>query len=217
MAQASTVLMLILCMLVVATTTFKDQSIDRLNHGVRFEYKQTIKSVTATWRHTIAIHLPINQFAEFDNDNSDEYDLHTVSNLNQKYEPCRPQSQQIHKNPCLTTNRFTRNLEFLTAVATDGLTYLHQLSVSIKDLLPAAGELITDRKDKRALLGFMGTIFKGLFGTSTEEDYQILANHVKQIAETQNTELTAIKKFTSNMNSFVIASTKRLDALTATV
>jgi len=196
----------------------RDQSVDRMNHGIRFNYQQTIQPVTAIWRHTMAIKLPGEQFVVgVSKTSNDTFDLSLPEITVTAYQPCHVTSYQTTNEDCMPTGKYARNIRYLQTTVHEGLSYLHQLTTAIYDLLPSSELLISDGKDKRALLGFVGQIFKGLFGTSTEADYQTLANHVKEIAETQNNEMKAIKKYTTSMSSFVQTSNKRMDALASAV
>ena len=73
------------------------------------------------------------------------------------------------------------------------------------------------RSYRAPLSPVVGTILRSLFGTSTTEDTDMLKTHMMEIADTQNKEITIMKKQTAALSSFVEQSTERMDKLTAAV
>ena len=178
------------------------KSVSRINYGVYFTYRATIKPVTDIWYHTFKVNLPSENW------------MYQISNRddNTMKRNCLGLTAQGMR-VTLQCSTFRHNAKFLTKIHEQGMENLHELSQAIHSLIPT--ETRTDsRRTKKAFLPFLGTIMKGLFGVSTETDVKILEGHVRQMAELQDNQLKIFKGSQEHLSSFIAISNQRINELT---
>jgi hypothetical protein len=207
----------ILCFALTAAAT---RDVNRLNYGLYFEYKHTIRPVTNIWRHTFAINLPSMQFTI-----SPPKVLMPSGNLNGTipWEPPLNKNNQallkkgsyIHHDELPMVQEIHQKLRLLVArLFYEGHRSLNEQVSMIYDLLPENEKIgIGESRSQRAIFPFVGSILNSLFGTSTTEDTDTLKRHMMEIAQTQNNEMTIMKKQTAAMSNFATQSTERMDKL----
>lgn len=130
-------------------------TINRINYGVIFQEENKIVISKEYWLHTFKIDLPKPvHFHEF--------------------APCGSDAE------CITFNDYLKsinNIHFKTA------SHVNETLKNIHSLMPKS-DILRTMKTKRALLSFVGSLSKSLFGTATMDDVNILARHINQLTRT---------------------------------
>lgn len=89
-----------------------------------------------------------------------------------------------------------------------------RLNATIEELYTLIPQIRQDRKSgksPRALLGFVGTIYKSVFGLATVEDVNVLAQHINRVTSTVNKVTEALAQHGKHLSSFTATVTRRLD------
>ena len=175
------------CYPVGAVLSSQQDIIQRLNYGVVFRPDSKLLIAQESWLHTFEIVLP-RDFTIADPDLC-SYDAN---------------QSQI----CLTGNNIVHFINHLHLSMSHDLK---QTIKSIRTLVPQTN--IFKSKNKRSLLPFIGTLAKGLFGTATMSDVELLAKHVNAL-NAQSRHLTqALQQHGDHLSSFVKVVDKRTSFL----
>ena len=178
----------------------KEKSINRLNYGVMFQHAGEVSAVTDIWKHTYAVSLPSNEKLFMDPSAPLTYfDNVTRSNLVRHCPPDDAASIAGHKMIC---NMWAGNAKFPDEIYTNGHDRLTELVQAIHSLIPKHENGSKGRVTK-SLLPFVGSIFRGLFGTATVDEVRVLESHVVQIAKLQDSQAKVLQKSEEHMSSFV--------------
>ena len=100
-------------------------------------------------------------------------------------------------------------LKHIKLMRTNATETLQNTIVEIKQLLPHF-DVNNNERMTRSILP-LGNIFKGLFGVASEDDINVLRNHMKEMATKTNKLQNAFMANTHLMNSYMTAVNKRLD------
>ena len=180
-------------------------SVNRLNYGILCKFVTKTRPTTGIWRHTWAIQLPeiIDKREHTTNIFADE----VLANVTQ--DRCSGQADPIIRTFC---QQFQPHLRFIQQVANNGRKSVNKLAIDIHSIIPRTTSNTYDQH-KRALLPFVGKIFSGLFGTSTQDDVDVLRNHLLEITQNNNQQLQVLKLSAQHMSSFALKTKESLDQL----
>jgi hypothetical protein len=185
-----------------------DKTASKLTYGLYFEHLDETSVITGIQRHTIKILLPTHTFEEELNFESGGEVTGGVK-LKQTI-PCLRELEG--KSAKLVCSKFRRNIDFLLQVAREGHTALRDLVNDMNDVLPET-KMKRSKSEKRAILGFVGTIGSSIFGWATEEDIAILNKNLIAVSDTVNNELTVMKKITKDLTKFATLATNKINTL----
>jgi len=161
---------------VSATTADKNvKVIQRLNYGIMFKQEASLFISTESWLHTFQVDLPKNV-------NLDK--MNFCNNL--------------------TTNCHTMNsmINFIHSLHVSTETQLVETIKAIRTLIPQTG-ILTKTRDARSLLPFIGSLAKGLFGTATMGDVELLARHINELNKRSRIMAYALQQHGSHLSSFI--------------
>ena len=175
--------------------TTSEKSVSRLNYGATYKFTGTVNPTTEIWAHSFTIALP-------------KQDWGQVKELKRKQ-----YSSQCTRNGTQPTGcqLFLANVRFAKKVQDQTLDNLNDIEAAIHGLIP--GTVPGRGRNKKALLPFVSTLFKGLFGTAREEDVEIVAQHVASIGKLQDDQLRIVKESALHLNSYIKVSNERMDGL----
>ena len=83
----------------------------------------------------------------------------------------------------------------------------------IKFLIPKIQVRSTKGRQTRALLSFVGSLSKSLFGTATMDDVNILASHINALVRKTNAMSNALVQHGSHLSSFMMLAHQRMTNL----
>ena len=106
-----------------AALTGFGKSVSRINYGVYFTYKATIKPVTDIWYHTFKVNLPSENWLYQISGRDDDTMKRNCQGLT---------AQGMRAT--LQCNTFSHNSKFLTKIHEQGMKNLHELSQAIHSL-----------------------------------------------------------------------------------
>lgn len=166
-----------------------DNVIQRLNYGTIFKSECTLQLSREYWIHTFQIPIPSG------------IDIPIGFTINQKscskLTDCQFQQSlldQVHGVQLELYSHDTKTLKF------------------IKNVIPFH-KSNKSKKQPRALLPFIGSLSKGLFGTATMDDVNILASHINSLTKTTQNIANALKQHGAHMSSYMATANKRMDNL----
>lgn len=156
----------------------------RLNYGVVF--KQTDKVIIGRdfWYHTFEIDLPERTSIPY---------LTTCTNGN------------------TTCTLLSHLITQLNSIRSETAVRINATIQMIEELVPETH--VHKSRSKRSLLPFIGTLSKGLFGTATMDDVNILANHINKINKITRGLSEALVQHENQLGSYMNAANKRMDNL----
>ena len=159
----------------------------RLNYGVIFKPMGHIQATNDYWAHTIEMALP------------------KLDNRPQPTSPCVETKLQVPVCQLLQAARLqadnVRNTTFLS---------LNDTIKKIEDTVPEMKVPTTNTRTKRSLLPFIGKLSSSLFGTATEQDVRLLANHIQQLAKRTVALSQTFQHDGQTQASFMTAVDKRI-------
>lgn len=132
--------------------------VQRLNYGVIFKETDKVILGCDTWYHTFEIDLPEEVVSPY-------------------LVPC------LNNN--LTCTLIAHLITQLNVVRSEMSAKINATIQTIEELVPEAK--IHKSRSKRALLSFIGRLSKGLFGTATVDDVNMLARHMNKISKMTTT------------------------------
>ncbi|CAG2210083.1 unnamed protein product [Mytilus edulis] len=175
-------MMVIFCGVSVGAMTAKETDIvQRINYGVIF--KEEAKSYLAkeSWLHT----FKVSQF--------EHISLPNISFCNENCTQCNYFNSIIN---------FVRHLQDTTKI------HLIESIRSIKTLIPQ-NDILLKKRNARSFLPFIGSLAKGLFGTATMGDVNLLASHINQINQRTRLMARALEQHGDHLSSFMSLVDKR--------
>ena len=181
----SSILTVFLFLLVCQPTQIDAETIiQRLNYGVVFTEHASVHIAAENWLHTFELEIP------------------RRSNF--------PQLGTCHRdnNTCLLISQLLSQINLLRA---DTALRLNNTINTVHRLVPKAQ--IQKSRRTRSFLPFIGQVSKTLFGTATEDDFNVLAKHINVLSKkTWKLEL-ALSQHGSHFSSFIQTANKRMDNL----
>lgn len=152
----------------------KRHVVQRLNYGVLFKESSKLFLAQEQWLHTFKIDFPI------------------VFHLN-KAPTCTADQE------CYIFKDFLHSLDNIRIQTAE---YVNKTISNIHSLIPHTN-LQQKVKAKRALLGFVGSLSKSLFGTATMDDVNILAQHINELTKTTITMSNTLQRHGAHFSSFM--------------
>ena len=174
-----------------------DNQIFRHNYGVVLEKVAQVQLATATWSHVFTVELPVVPPFESNvqlmacDQISRNVSMDRTACLNIR--PVMLMLQELHRN---ITQHLNNTIEHVYAV----------LPTNYREVNNAA-------RQTRALLGIVGEIFKGAFGTMSDSDRSHIDAQIRQIGQSQTTLAQAFSSETSKMASYLAAVNHRIDTV----
>lgn len=156
----------------------------RLNYGVIFQQKERVIIARDFWYHTFELNLPV-----------------TLSMP--RLAACTKQNAS-----CRMVSHFLAQLD---SVRAETAARLNTTIQSIEKLIPQAR--IHKSRSRRSLLLFLGKLSKGLFGTATMDDVNILANHINKLTKMATGLAKALTQHENHLSSFIETANSRMDNL----
>lgn len=158
--------------------------VQRMNYGVVFQETSQMYIARDYWYHTFEFNFPENIILP-------------------QLPPCN------HDNR--TCAVMSHVLLQLNSLRTETETRLNDTLQTLYKLLPES--TIHRSRSKRSLLPFIGTLAKGLFGTATMDDVNVLAQHINQLNKVATNMNKALTQQGEHFSSFVSMANKRMDNL----
>ena len=158
------------------------RSVTHVNWGVIFKENSVMNNAEMLWKHTFQVQLP----------------KLTIENSYIKT-PIANSSSQM--NEIMTKIQILRN---------DTANNLESLKSKINMLVPEAS-LNDINRNQRALLPFIGSLSKSLFGTASASDIQLLQDHINELIKDQNTLKNNFQEHTTDMTSYMKTVNDRVD------
>ncbi|XP_062603682.1 uncharacterized protein LOC134265486, partial [Saccostrea cucullata] len=185
-------MMLSLCM-VMGQASQVDPSttnvIQRINYGVIFQQQSKIMLAQEYWLHTFHIPLP--------------------TRFKVKKVPFCSLGNTHEIASCLLLNNLAN---FIHGLHEETLLHFNETLQSIRNMIPQT-KLISNQRQTRALLPFIGSLSKSIFGTATMDDVNILAGHINALNRKTETLAKALEQHGSHLSSFISLTDKRMKNL----
>ena len=156
----------------------------RLNYGVIFQQKERVIIARDFWYHTFELNLP-------------------VTLAMPRLAACTKQNAS-----CRMLSHFLAQLD---SVRAETAARLNSTIQSIEELIPQTR--IHKSRSRRSLLPFLGKLSKGLFGTATIDDVNILANHMNKLNKMATGLARALTQHENHLSSFIETANSRMDNL----
>ena len=160
----------------------------RLNYGTVFDPVGRIQPTTSYWHHTFQVEMPV------------------------LVPPTRSRA------PCNLVNNSATLCMMLEDAAIQSFTVrnstnsrLAKLRALMDEAVPVMPNYKEDSRNKRAIIPFIGQISHTLFGTATEHDVNVLANHIKIIEKRVKLITGSFQHEGKELTSFMKAINKRID------
>ncbi|XP_063412759.1 uncharacterized protein LOC134695439 isoform X1 [Mytilus trossulus] len=177
-----TIMMVIFCGVSVGAMTAKETDIvQRINYGVIFKEETKLYLAKESWLHTFKVSLP------------EHFSLPNISFCNENSTQCDYFNSIIN---------FVRHLQDTTKI------HLIESIRSIKTLIPQ-NDILLKKRNARSFLPFIGSLAKGLFGTATMGDVNLLASHINQINQRTRLMARALEQHGDHLSSFMSLVDKR--------
>ena len=167
-----------------ATIESKTDIVDRINYGVIFRSNQDLFISREYWLHTFHVQLP----------------------------------KRFRLVPVPTCSNFSHcellhNLALQVHSLHEGLlSEFNETIKSIRTLIPQTTMFGKNRKG-RSLLPFIGKLSRGLFGTATMDDVNIMAGHINAISRKTNQIARALQQHGQHLSSFITVADRRMTNL----
>src|SRR6267154_1432308 len=162
---------------VLENERLEDQTVNRINYGVIFNYIGKIKPTTTLLRHTFKIGLPMKK------DSEDAEFMERLDVMSNNKHVCGHEREEGESQVHTFCQKFLKNFEFLKEVSMDGSIQIKRLIQDIYESVPimSTGKF---KQNKRAILSFVGDAMHSLFGVPAQEDIDILNTNVLKLTET---------------------------------
>ena len=174
----------ILLLLDFASPCSSKQMVQRLNYGVVFQAKESIVVATDFWYHTFVIDLPPK--------------LNMIRN---------PKCQRDN----VTCAMIGHVISQIDSIRSQTASRLNTTVQFIKELIPEGS--LPKSRSRRSLLPFVGKLSRGLFGTATMEDVNVLANHINRISRITNNMAKSLVHQEQQLSSFISTANSRMENL----
>ena len=178
--------MSLLIILLAVRPSKTDSDIQRMNYGIVFENQQNLRLSQDYWYHTYEIQLP-----KFQN----------ISKL----PVCRNNNRT-----CILISHVTSQLN---TIRSETEVHLNNTINTIMTLIPETK--IHKSRSRRSLLPFIGKLSKGLFGTATMDDVNILANHMNKLTAFNEKLSKTLTQQANHLSSYMSSANHRMDNLMA--
>ncbi|XP_052809655.1 uncharacterized protein LOC128238123 isoform X1 [Mya arenaria] len=156
--------------------------LQRLNYGVVFESQDPVQLATESWIHKFAIELP---------ESINIVDLTGCSE--------GPKTCKIVNEVLLEINQVREETEVMINNTID----------SIIRLIPERN--LVKQRSRRALLPFIGSISKSIFGTATTNDVENLARHINALNKLTRNMANSIQQHDNNLSSYMHTMDRRIE------
>ena len=152
--------------------------IQRLNYGTIFKSEGNMHLSREYWTHTFQIPIP------------SDIDV--------------PQSLSVNKKSCSKLDcQFQQSLlDQIHGVQLELYSHVSKTLKFIKTVIPYH-KVNKSKRQRRSLLPFIGSLSKGLFGTATMDDVNILASHINSLTKTTENIAHALQLHGSHMSSYL--------------
>ena len=157
--------------------------IDRVNYGTVFKREQDMLISREFWLHTFHIPLP-KRFK--------------VSKIPTCMDSCNVTDCNIDST-CQMLQVLVTQIHGLHQGV---LSNFNETMKTIRRLIPESKQFGKGR-NTRSLLPFIGKLARGLFGTATMDDVNIMASHINEIAKKTNGLVKAIEQHGKHLSSFI--------------
>ena len=149
--------------------------LQRVNYGVMFKEDANLILTQENWLHTFHIVLPKRVKPTFVSRCSENTSMcHVINNMSM----------------------------FLHALHVETYHHLSTTLSAIKTLIPQTN-LIKNKRKTRSLLPFIGSLSKGLFGTATMDDVNMLAGHINELNRRTSKLALAMEQHGKRLSSFM--------------
>lgn len=153
----------------------QEDIIQRINYGVVFKEQTQLYLAKESWLHTFKVALPQQE---------------VLSNV----QLCMP----IDHAACHVANSM---ITYINNVGISLATQHIEVIKTIHALVPQTK--IFDNRQSRSLLPFIGSLAKGLFGTATMEDVNLLARHINALNRRTQLLTSTLHQHGDHLSSFV--------------
>ena len=180
---------MMLCLITVGIfpTQSNGDTIQRLNYGVIFREDLSLYIAKESWLHTFHIDLPTTV----------EFPQVSLCTKDSHIQDCQ------HVNSMVT---FIHHLH--ASMETDLLDTIS----SIHTLVPQT-KIFDASRSERSLLPFIGSLAKGLFGTATMGDVNLLASHINALNRKTRLMTQALQRHSSHLSSYITLANNRTSNL----
>ncbi|XP_046571583.1 uncharacterized protein LOC124279759 [Haliotis rubra] len=161
----------------------------RLPWGVVFIHTSRIDISQNKWIHVFKYKLP---------------DLSEMGN--------RPDYQQFCKTHALHCYSVNAIDGYIKKAEQELLVYWTNVSKDIKILIPHVNTFQKDSRTRRAILPFIGSISRSIFGTATVEDVERLAQYVKRLSMHVTNTSRVVQVQVRQMSSFIAKTNDRISS-----
>ncbi|XP_071099911.1 uncharacterized protein [Haliotis cracherodii] len=168
-------LIILWLMALFARPTLGTSPVQRLNYGIVFKPTTQVHFATEYWVHTYEVKLP------------HVPSIPTMSGCHQGNGTCAILHQiQMHLN----------------VIKTRCVSLLNETRHQIIKLIPES-KVPSSSRSKRAVLSFVGSLSKTLFGTATTDDVNLLAKHINALTKHDINLSNVLKQHSSHLSSFM--------------
>ena len=158
--------------------------VHRLNYGIVFRETDKLFLGSDVWYHTFELDLPKEVVTPY---------LLSCTNSS------------------VTCSMISHLITQLNAVKSEMSARINATILTIEELVPEAK--IHKSRSKRALLSFIGRLSKGLFGTATVDDVNMLSRHINKISKMTLGLSNALVQHEDHLSSYMNTANKRMDNL----
>ena len=156
----------------------------RLNYGVVFQQKTQLYIAQDYWYHTFELELP------------DAFPLPRLPSCKKSNSTCR------------MISHFLSQLDSIRAETAERFNTTNQTA---RLLIPQTK--VRKSRSRRSLLPFLGKISRGLFGTATVDDVNILAGHMNKLNKMASGLARALTQHEDHLSSVIKTANERMDNL----
>lgn len=173
-------LVLSLCALVTPSPIepTMDIIIQRINYGVIFKEESKLLLAKENWLHTFHVELP------------KRFQLSKVPFCNVQ--------NRVRESSCTLLDNM---VNFIHGLHEETLAHLNQTLLNIRTMIPQTQ--ILKKRQARALLPFIGSLSKSIFGTATMDDVNILAGHINALNSKTEKMAKALEQHSAHLSSFI--------------
>ena len=161
-----------------------NETIQRLNYGVAFQYRSALQLSNEYWLHTFKIPLPA------------KLQLPSIGRFHKDDDTCALISHVLAQ---------------INTVRAETSARLNDTLDTVYKLIPESAQI--KGRGKRSLLPFPGQLSRSIFGTATLADINVLARHINELSHRTMKISNAIEQHGAHMSSFMEKANKRMDNL----
>lgn len=160
-------------------------SIGRLNYGVTFQKQPPLYMSREYWMHTFEIELPTNI---------------SITSIPM----CEP--------PLPNCDLFNSITSHVNIAKENTMSFMNTVLTEIFNMVPESN-LEPQIRKTRAILSFVGSLSKTLFGTATIDDVNLLAAHINQLIKRDRKMSHVLEQHGSHISSFMKLANHRMQTL----